>query len=60
MTSLLAKGLTLSDAKKYIANMEEQFEIEKRMSRNQQTELQQQNNPRGNSRGRGLTRNSYY
>ena len=60
MTSLLAKGLTLSDAKKYIANMEEQFEIEKRMSRNQQTELQQQNNPRGNSRGRGLTRNNYY
>ena len=50
MTSLLASGLTLTDAKKYLANKKEQEEIERRMINAQS----QRHNPQpGQGRGRG-------
>ena len=50
MTSLLASGLTLTDAKKYLANKKEQEEIERRMINAQS----RRHNPQpGQGRGRG-------
>ena len=57
MSRLLAQGLTLTDAKKYITNREEQEEIEKRMSGNGQQNSEQNEQTQSQSiRGRGLTR----
>ena len=57
MSRLLARGLTLTDARKYIANREEQEEIERRMSGNESQQQEQQRQMQGTStRGRGLTR----
>ena len=57
MSRLLSQGLTLTDAKKYITNREEQEEIEKRMSGNGQQNSEQYEQIQSQSiRGRGLTR----
>ena len=57
MSRLLARGLTLTDARKYIANREEQDEIERRMRDNESQQQDQQRQTQGTStRGRGLTR----
>ena len=59
MSRLLAQGLTLTDAKKYITNREEQEEIEKRMSGNGQQNSEQYEQIQSQSiRGRGLTRST--
>ena len=57
MSRLLAQGLTLTDAKKYISNREEQEEIERRMSgRGQQNSEQLEQTQSRSNRGRGLSR----
>ena len=50
MTSLLASGLTLTDAKKYLANKKEQEEIERRMV---DAQSQRHSHQPGQGRGRG-------
>ena len=55
MTRLLESGLTLTDAKKYLANQEEQREIERRMSSGYSQTLNPQ---QGQSLGRGNFHNN--
>ena len=60
MSKLLSAGLTLTDAKKYIENMQEQREIERRMNRNVVESSSGQTRDNISTRGRNLPTFSRY
>ena len=60
MSKLLSAGLTLTDAKKYIVNMEEQRELEKRMNRNVTESTRGQMRTNVGTRGRDVPTSNRY